>query len=217
MNQATEFHTNSNKEKHVFLIDDDDSMRASISTLLRFVGYQVHDFSSARDFLQIEVHVAPAVIITDMRMPDLTGVELQSELQSRGRRIPMIFISGESTTPQVIKAMKGGAIEFLLKPFERERLLLAVAEGLEQDARFMRNYMEATTLEARLQSLTPRELEVFNLLSLGYNNAQIREALDISLPTAKQYKSSVMDKLNLNSLADLLALKKGQNSFKSST
>ena len=215
MNQATEFHTNSNQEKHIFLIDDDDSMRTSISTLLRFVGYQVHDFSSARDFLQIEVHVAPAVIITDMRMPDLTGVELQSELQSRGRRIPMIFISGESTTPQVIKAMKGGAIEFLLKPFERERLLLAVAEGLEQDARFMRNYMEATTLEARLQSLTPRELEVFNLLSLGYNNTQIREAMEISLPTAKQYKSAVMDKLNLSSLADLLALKKRQNSFNS--
>ena len=217
MNQATEFHTNPNKEKHIFLIDDDDSMRTSISTLLRFVGYQVHDFSSARDFLQIEVHVAPAVIITDMRMPNLTGVELQSELQSRGRRIPMIFISGESTTPQVIRAMKGGAIEFLLKPFERERLLLAVAEGLEQDARFMRNYMEAATLEARLQGLTPRELEVFNLLSLGYNNAQIREALAISLPTAKQYKAAVMDKLNLNSLADLLALKKIQNSFESST
>ena len=215
MNQATEFHTNSNAEKHIFLIDDDDSMRTAISTLLRFVGYQVHDFSSARDFLQIEVHVAPAVIIADMRMPDLTGVELQSELQSRGRRIPMIFISGESTTPQVIKAMKGGAIEFLLKPFERERLLLAVAEGLEQDARFMRNYMEATTLEARLQSLTPRELEVFNLLSLGYNNTQIREAMEISLPTAKQYKSAVMDKLNLSSLADLLALKKRQNSFNS--
>ena len=215
MNQATEFHTHSNAEKHIFLIDDDDSMRTAISTLLRFVGYQVRDFSSARDFLQIEVHVAPAVIITDMRMPDLTGVELQSELQSRGRRIPMIFISGESTTPQVIKAMKGGAIEFLLKPFERERLLLAVAEGLEQDARFMRNYMEATTLEARLQSLTPRELEVFNLLSLGYNNTQIREAMENSLPTAKQYKSAVMDKLNLSSLADLLALKKRQNSFNS--
>jgi two-component system response regulator TtrR len=215
MNQPAELHTKSNKEKHVFLIDDDDSMRTSIATLLRFVGYQVHDFASARDFLQIEVHVAPAVIITDMRMPDLTGVELQSELQSRGRRIPMIFISGESTTHQVIKAMMGGAIEFWLKPFERERLLLAVAEGLEQDARFMRNYMEATTLEARLQSLTPRELEVFNLLSLGYNNTQIREAMEISLPTAKQYKSAVMDKLNLSSLADLLALKKRQNSFNS--
>jgi DNA-binding NarL/FixJ family response regulator len=79
----------------------------------------------------------------------------------------------------------------------------------------MRNYMEATTLEARLQSLTPRELEVFNLLSLGYNNTQIREAMEISLPTAKQYKSAVMDKLNLSSLADLLALKKRQNSFNS--
>jgi FixJ family two-component response regulator len=113
--------------------------------------------------------------------------------------------------------MKGGAIEFLLKPFEREKLLLAVAEGLEQDARFMSKFMEVTTLQARLKSLTPRELEVFNLLSLGYNNTQIRESLQISLPTAKQYKSAVMEKLKVSSLADLLALKNSQNSSDSSS
>lgn len=208
MTQLPELQSISNEAKHIFLIDDDDSMRASLSGLLKFFGYQVHAFASARDFLQIEVHVVPAVIITDMRMPDISGVELQAELQSRGRRIPMIFISGESSTPQVIEAMKGGAIEFLLKPFEREQLLTAVAQGLERDAQFMRDYLGSATLEMRLKALTPRELEVFELLGLGYNNTQIQESLQISLPTAKQYKAAVMAKLNLKSLSDLIALKK---------
>jgi two-component system response regulator FixJ len=207
MTQLSELPVSSNGAKHVFLIDDDESMRSSLSGLLKFFGYQVHAFSSAQEFLQMDLHVAPAVIITDMRMPDLTGVELQSELQKRGRRVPMIFISGESTTPQVIEALKGGAIDFLLKPFEREDLLEAVVKGLERDASSMRSFIEEASLEVRLKALTPRELEVFQLLSLGYNNAQIQEALHISLPTAKQYKAAVMDKLNLNNLADLIALK----------
>jgi FixJ family two-component response regulator len=197
----------SNETKHVYSIDDDDSMRASIKGLLEFFGYQVHAFSSAADFLQVQIHVAPAVIITDMRMPDLSGVELQTELHKRGRRVPMIFISGESTTPQVIEAMRGGAIEFLLKPFDREQLLAAVVQGLERDSSFMRSYVAGVSLAERLKSLTPRELEVYELLGLGYNNAQIQGALNISLPTAKQYKAAVMEKLSLNSLAELLALK----------
>lgn len=211
MTRQSDFQAAVNSEKHIFLIDDDDSMRDSLKGLLEFFAYQVHVFSSAKAFLQVQIHVAPAVIITDMRMPDMTGVELQAELQGRGRRIPIIFISGESTTPQVIEAMKGGAIEFLLKPFGREQLLQAVVQGLERDAQFMRSYMEGATLEARLKSLTPRELEVFGLLGLGYNNAQIQEALNISLPTAKQYKAAVMDKLNLKTLADLIALNSSKN------
>jgi FixJ family two-component response regulator len=211
MTRQSDFQTAVNSEKHIFLIDDDASMRKSLKSLLEFFGYQVHVFSSATDFLQIQIHVAPAVIITDMRMPDMTGVELQAELQGRGRRIPIIFISGESTTPQVIEAMKGGAIEFLLKPFGREQLLQAVVQGLERDAQFIRTYMEDATLEVRLKSLTPREVEVFGLLGLGYNNAQIQESLNISLPTAKQYKAAVMDKLNLKTLADLIALNYSKN------
>lgn len=195
-----------NEAGHIYLIDDDESMRSSLKGLLEFCGYQVHVFSSAHDFLQVQVHVAPAVIITDMRMPHLSGVELQAELQKRGRQVPIIFISGESTTPQVIEAMKGGAIEFLLKPFEREELLAAVVQGLERDSNFMRSYIAGISLEERLKGLTPREHEVFELLGLGYNNAQIQEALNISLPTAKQYKAAVMDKLGLSTLSELLAL-----------
>ncbi|MDH6303340.1 FixJ family two-component response regulator, partial [Polynucleobacter sphagniphilus] len=112
--------------KHVFLIEDDASMRATLTSLLEFLGYRVYPFASAIEFLKIPLHVAPAVVITDMRMPDMTGVELQAELIKRGREVPIIFISAESTVAQSITAMKQGAIEFLVKPFERDALLDAV-------------------------------------------------------------------------------------------
>jgi two-component system response regulator FixJ len=207
MTQTPDFHSNANEVKNIYLIDDDESMRASVKVFLEYLGYRVHVFPSARDFLQIQIQNAPAIIISDMRMPDLSGVELQSELCKRGRQIPMIFMSGESSTPEVIKAMKGGAIEFLLKPFEGDQLRAAVIQGFQRDASLMRSYIAEYSLKERLKKLTPREREVFDLMSLGYSNAQIQEALHISLPTAKQYKAAVMHKLSLNTLSELLALK----------
>jgi two-component system response regulator FixJ len=206
MTPALDFHSLPNDSKHVYLIDDDASMRSAIKGILGCFDYQVHLFSSAKDFLDVQTHSTPAVIIVDMSMPDLSGIELQAELQKRGRQIPMIFISGRSTLPQVVAAMKGGAIEFLLKPFDREELLAAVAQGLAQDINQMRASMRRLAVEERLQSLTPREREVFDRLSLGYNNTQIQGALNISLPTAKQYKSVVMRKLSIGSLSELLTL-----------
>jgi FixJ family two-component response regulator len=203
------FPNSSTPSKYIFLIEDDDSMRKALSGMLEFVGYQVTAFSSASDFLKVSIQVAPAVIITDMRMPDMTGVELQAELVQRGRAIPIIFISGESTVQQTVTAMKQGAIEFLVKPFERDELLSAVIRGLEQDALNMHQYVEQKTLEEGLKTLAPREREVFELLSLGLNNAEIQEKLQISLPTTKQYKSEVMRKLNLRSLSQLIALRAG--------
>jgi FixJ family two-component response regulator len=203
------FPNSSSPSKYIFLIEDDDSMRKALSGMLEFVGYQVTAFSSASDFLKVSIQVAPAVIITDMRMPDMTGVELQAELVQRGRAIPIIFISGESTVQQTVTAMKQGAIEFLVKPFERDELLSAVIRGLEQDALNMHQYVEQKTLEEGLKTLAPREREVFELLSLGLNNAEIQEKLQISLPTTKQYKSEVMRKLNLRSLSQLIALRAG--------
>lgn len=199
----------SSATKHIFLIEDDDSMRKALSGMLEFVGYQVNAFSSASDFLKTPIQVAPAVIITDMRMPDMLGVELQAELVQRGRAIPIIFISGESTVQQTVTAMKQGAIEFLVKPFERDEILSAVIRGLEQDTLQMHRYIEQKTLEESLKTLAPREREVFELLSLGLNNAEIQEKLQISLPTTKQYKSEVMRKLKLRSLSQLIALRAG--------
>jgi FixJ family two-component response regulator len=199
-----------NHSKHIFLIDDDESMRTVLKGMLEFLGFQVHVYASAIEFLKVSMQAAPAVIITDMQMPDMSGVELQAELLKRGRQIPIIFISGESTLPQTISAMKQGAIEFLLKPFERDQLISAVVRGLEQDVAYMRSYVVQTTLAEGLKGLSPREREVFELLAIGFNNLQIQEKLNISLPTAKQYKSEVMRKLNLSSLAHLIALKNGR-------
>jgi len=193
--------------KYVFLIEDSEPMRQSLVGMLEFLGYQVQSFSSAVDFLQVPIQVGPAVVITDMRMPDMTGVELQAELLKRGRQMPIIFISGESTIQQSIDAMKQGAMEFLIKPFERDQLLAAVAKGLEQDASYMRSHIEQSALEAGLKKLSARQLETFELLSQGFNNAELMERLNVSLATAKQYKSEVMRKLGLRSLAQLIALK----------
>lgn len=202
-------HLIQNASKHIFLIDDDESMRFTLKGMLEFLGYQVDAFESALEFLNTSIQVMPAVIITDMRMPGMNGVELQSELLKRGRKTPIIFISGESTLPQTISAMKQGAIEFLIKPFERDQILSAIERGLEQDAAYMRFSTEQSALENSLKSLAPREREVFELLAIGFNNAQIQEKLQIALSTAKQYKSEVMRKLNLSSLAELIALKNG--------
>lgn len=200
-------HAIQNSSKHIFIIDDDESMRVTLKGMLEFLGYQVHVFESAIEFLKISIQIAPVVIITDMRMPYMSGVELQAELLKRGRQIPIIFISGESTLPQTISAMKQGAIEFLIKPFDRDQILSAIVRGLEQDAAYMHSFIEQVSLEVRLKSLAPREREVFELLALGFNNAQIQEKLQIALPTAKQYKSEVMRKLNFSSLAQIIALK----------
>jgi len=210
MTPANNGQSGQNHSKHIFLIDDDESMRTVLKGMLEFLGFQVHVYASAIEFLKVSMQAAPAVIITDMQMPDMSGVELQAELLKRGRQIPIIFISGESTLPQTISAMKQGAIEFLLKPFERDQLLSAVVRGLEQDVAYMRSYVVQTTLAEGLKGLSPREREVFELLAIGFNNLQIQEKLNISLPTAKQYKSEVMRKLNLSSLAHLMALKNGR-------
>jgi len=209
MSLDTSYLPNNNRSKHIFLIDDDESMRISLKGILEFLGYQVNVFESAVEFLKIKIEVAPAVIITDMRMPDINGLELQAELLKRGRQIPIIFISGQSTFPQTISAMKQGAIEFLIKPFDRDQILSAVERGLEQDEAYMQSFTQRLTIEEMLKSLSPREREVFELLAIGFNNAQLQEKLQIALPTAKQYKSEVMRKLNLSSLAELISLKNG--------
>jgi two-component system, LuxR family, response regulator FixJ len=211
MSTISETRQDQNLAKYVFLVEDSEPMRQSLVAMLEFLGYQVQSFSSAVDFLQVPIQVGPAVVITDMRMPDMTGVELQAELLKRGRQIPIIFISGESTVQQSIDAMKQGAMEFLIKPFERDQLLAAVAKALEQDASYMRSHIEQSALEENLKKLSARQLETFELLSQGFNNAELMERLNISLATAKQYKSEVMRKLRLRSLAQLIALKTGRS------
>lgn len=194
------------EKSHVFVIDDDDGLRNSVGDLLAFAGYSVRTWREPEKFLSELPHVAPAVVVTDMRMPGLTGLDLHQALLERGRSMPVVYISGESSVHQSISAMKLGASDFLIKPFTREDLLKAVAAGIEKDRHQMRQMIEQTRFETALTHLTPREREVYGLLCRGYSNVEIVDELGISLPTAKQYKSMVMRKLGVRSLSQLLQL-----------
>jgi FixJ family two-component response regulator len=193
-------------QKHVFLIEDHDELRDDLTRVLEFVGYVVHPFPDPIQFLEYDKQLAPAVVVSDMRMPHMTGVELQERLKELGRAIPMVIISGESTDQQIVAAMKNGALDFLLKPFARESLLAAVAKGIEIDSTLMQNVIRISEFNEKLKILSPRERQVFQLLSQGLSNKELMESLKISLPTVKQYKSEVMYKLRLRSLAELIAL-----------
>lgn len=193
-------------QKHVFLIEDHQELRDDLTRILEFVGYVVHSFPDPIQFLEYDKHLAPAVVVSDMRMPHMTGVELQERLKELGRTIPIVIISGESTDQQIIAALKNGAIDFLLKPFARESLLSAVAKGIEIDSAAMQNVIRVSEFNEKLKILSPRERQVFQLLSQGFSNRELMESLNISLPTVKQYKSEVMYKLRLRSLAELIAL-----------
>lgn len=191
---------------HVDVVEDDDSLRNTINDLLTFAGYRVRAWRDAEGFLNNLPHTAPAVVVTDMRMPGLSGVEMHTQLIERGRSMPVIYISGESSVTQTISAMKLGAMDFLVKPFSREDLLKAVATGIEKDRRQMRQMIEQARFDESLVQLSRREREVMDLLVKGFNNNEIMDALHISLPTTKQYKSMVMRKLGVRSLSQLIQL-----------
>lgn len=191
---------------HVDVVEDDDSLRNTIQDLLKFAGYQVRAWREAESFLNNLPQTAPAVVVTDMRMPGMSGLDLHNALLERGRVMPLVYISGESSVQQSIAAMKLGALEFLVKPFSREDLLRAVAAGLEKDRQQMRLMIEQARFNESMAHLAPREREVMDLLVKGFSNAEIMDALKISLPTAKQYKSQLMRKLGVRSLSELMKL-----------
>ena len=194
------------QKKYVYLVEDDDALRHSLKATLSFVGYTVYSYAGPESFLKEFKPLTPAVLVTDMRMPHTSGVELQEEMLSKGLKLPIIFISGESSDEQIIRAFKNGAVDFLLKPFGREIFLSTVAKAIEQDAIAMQELMRINQFSEALKMLSPRERQVFELLAKGYSNNELVRTLGISLYTAKEYKSSVMNKLGLKSLSELIAL-----------
>lgn len=178
-----------------------------MEALLRFSGYTVYSFATPHEFLWADVRVAPAIVISDMRMPGMSGVDLHKAMIERGRMIPFVYISAQSTLEQGIAAMKQGAVDFLIKLFDREDLLAAVVKAMEKDQRQMRQFIQKERHVQALGRLSKREKEVYGLLLQGYGNQQIVSALGIGLYTAKQYKSEVMRKLGVRSLAELLKFK----------
>jgi FixJ family two-component response regulator len=192
--------------KYVFLVEDDDGFRSDLERALNVCGYTVFSYTNPEQFLKNFKPLVPAVLVSDMRMPKLSGVQLQSVLIEKGHKIPIIFISGESSDEQIVKAFKNGAFDFLLKPFSREAFLGAVAKAIEQDSIAMQELIRKTRLTEALKNLSPREQQVFKLLAKGYGNKELVDALGISLSTVKEYKSEVMYKLRLRSLAELISL-----------
>lgn len=188
------------------IIDDDDSLREGLADLLRNEDYLVRTWSNAEEFLSGFKRVAPMTILSDMRMKDLSGIDMHRALLEKGHTVPIVYISGASTLNQGIEAFRLGAIEFLTKPFSREAVLRAIMRGIEQDRTIMDAEERRQRLSEAMQKLSPREREVFSLLIKGYGNAEIVAAMAISLPTSKQYKSQIMNKLECRSLADLIRL-----------
>ena len=189
----------SDKKITIHLIEDDVSQRDSIESLLAFKGFITKSYSTANDFLQTLPFERPAIVIADIQLPDISGVDLHRMLLEKNINSPIIFISGEASIQESIDAMKQGAIEFLVKPFEIDTLIAAVNNAIEIE-------LKEINLNFLLKNLSPRELEVYNLLLQGLNNQELIDKLHLSLPTVKQYKSEVMRKLKVNSLSKLIEL-----------
>ena len=196
----------SSEGSHVFVVDDDVSVRESLKNLFRSVGLNVTAFATAREFLASKRPDAPGCLILDVRLPGLSGLDLQRQLGEAGIQIPVIFITGHGDIPMSVQAMKAGAAEFLTKPFRDQDLLDAVRQAIERDRTARRQRAELQELRDRYKSLTQREQEVMALVVRGLLNKQIAAELGITEATVKLHRGKVMQKIEAESLAGLIQM-----------
>jgi len=190
----------------VFVVDDDASVRSSLKFLLSTVGLQVESFDSANAFLHKKLQDAPSCLVLDVRLPGLSGIDIQRELAARNIHIPTIFLTGHGDIPMSVRAMKAGAVEFLTKPFRDQDLLDAVRVALEQDRARREKDKEVTDLQRRFDSLTAREQQVIAMLVSGMLNKQIASELGTAESTVKVQRSRAMEKMHAESLVDLVRM-----------
>jgi len=190
----------------VFVVDDDASVRTSLTRLLDAAGYVVEAFASARAFLAREPHPGPCCLVLDVRMPGLTGLELQEALAAGERRMPIVFVTGHVDVPMTVKAMKGGAIDLLTKPVDAKDLIAAIQRAVAKDARDLGIEARVAEIQQRVKMLTARETEVFALVVTGMLNKQIAGALGIGEKTVKVHRARVMEKMRAGSVAELVRL-----------
>jgi len=194
------------KEPIVFVVEDDESMRRALSNLFQSVGLEVELFGSASEMLQTKLPDVASCLVLDVRLPGLSGLDFQTELANANIHTPIIFMTGHGDIPMSVRAMKGGAVDFLTKPFRDQDMLDAVMTAIERDRKRRQDDKIVANVRALLETLTARELEVLALVSSGLMNKQIAAELDLAEITVKIHRGHIMKKMGAKSLADLVRM-----------
>ena len=194
------------KEPIVFIIDDDESVRRALTNLFQSVGLEVEAFGSAQEMLQSKLPDVASCLVLDIRLPGLSGLDLQTELAKANIHIPIIFITGHGDIPMTVRAMKGGAVDFLTKPFRDQDLLDAVMTAIERDRKRREVDKTVANLQSLFETLSAREREVLALVASGMMNKRIAAELGLAEITVKIYRGHIMKKMGAKSLADLIRM-----------
>ncbi len=197
------------QDQTVFIVDDDRGMRKSLSWLVESVGLNVETFESARQFLDSKAYERSGCLVLDVRMPGMSGVELQNQLVNQGVDMPTIIVTGFGDVPTAVRAMKNGAVDFIQKPFSDQMLLDRITQCLVQDAERRREHSERIEIQKRLASLSPREREVMDLILTGKTTREIAENLSLSPRTVDIHRAKVMRKMQVRSAVQLAQLAGG--------
>jgi FixJ family two-component response regulator len=188
----------------VLVVEDDESVRRALSNLFQSVGLEVQLFGSASDMLQSKLPATASCLVLDVRLPGLSGLDFQTELAKANIHIPIIFMSGHGDIPMTVRAMKGGAVDFLTKPFRDQDMLDAVGAAIERDRKRRETERTVLDLRARFETLTPREKEIFSFVSSGLMNKQIAAELGLAEITVKIHRGHITRKMGAKSLAELV-------------
>ena len=194
------------KQPNVFVVDDDQAMRNSLKWLIESVGMKVETYSTADDFIQNYYPGRAGCLLLDVRMPGMSGLELQEHFIKHQIKIPIIIITGHGDVPMAVRAMKSGAVDFIEKPFNDELLLESIRNALSMDVEQRAAQAERAEIATRLANLTPREHEVMEMVTAGKANKEIAQTLGVSAKTVEAHRSRVMEKMEANSLADLVKM-----------
>jgi RNA polymerase sigma factor (sigma-70 family) len=191
-------------EQIIYVVDDDEAMRDSMTWLLEGEGYRVACFDSAEAFLGARQDSMRGCIVLDVRMPEMSGLELHEKLDTLGSRLPIIFITGHGDVPMAVAALQRGACDFIEKPFHNEDLLSRIERALELDSQLAARQQRSGAIKHRIEQLTQREREVMQLVVAGKLNKQIADELDISMKTVEAHRARVMEKMGVRTLAELV-------------